>query len=68
MPECQNCGEFVSETYVRVRARDQLDGVHCCPHCPDRIWDGSKIREARSVRRSGNADWNTDHSTEVADD
>lgn len=51
MPECQNCGSFVSVDYVRVFAPDDHDQPRVCPYCPDKIRDGASIREARSKRR-----------------
>ncbi|MFB6146151.1 MAG: hypothetical protein ABEJ08_00505 [Halobacteriaceae archaeon] len=50
MPECQNCGSFVTEQYVRVFAPDGHDQPRVCPHCEDVIRDGAEIREARSTR------------------
>ncbi|SEO52306.1 hypothetical protein SAMN04487948_10360 [Halogranum amylolyticum] len=52
MPECQNCGSFVTVDYVRVFAPDGLDKPRVCPHCEDMIRDGGSIREARSTRRT----------------
>lgn len=55
MPECRNCGAFVSKRYVRVRSRDDGEaGVSVCPHCPDRTRsaDGHP-RETRGSRDTG---------------
>ena len=51
MPECANCGSFVTEGYVRVFAPTDHETVRVCPACPDMIRDGSEVREARSHRR-----------------
>lgn len=50
MPECQNCGSFVTEAYVRVFAPTGVDSPRVCPDCEDLIRDGAQIREARSSR------------------
>ncbi|MFB6126487.1 MAG: hypothetical protein ABEJ79_04210 [Halolamina sp.] len=50
MPECQNCGSFVTESYVRVFAPEELDGPRVCPSCEDKVRDGADVREARSRR------------------
>ncbi|WP_449271723.1 DUF7563 family protein [Halogranum amylolyticum] len=50
MPECQNCGSFVTESYVRVFAPNGSEHPRVCPHCEDKLRDGSEIREARSRR------------------
>lgn len=50
MPECLNCGAFVTERYVRVFAPDGYDQPRVCPHCEDVIRDGNDVREARSTR------------------
>ncbi|WP_246279880.1 DUF7563 family protein [Natronomonas salina] len=51
MPHCQNCGSFVTTTYVRVVTPDEVDHPRVCPYCPDLIRDGAEVREARSKRR-----------------
>ncbi|MFC6724578.1 hypothetical protein ACFQE1_09365 [Halobium palmae] len=51
MPECQNCGSFVTENYVRVFAPDGMEHPRVCPRCEDKLRDGSEIREARSKRQ-----------------
>jgi hypothetical protein len=51
MPECQNCGGFVTEQYVRVFAPSEMETVRVCPQCPDKLRDGAEIREANSSRR-----------------
>ncbi|WP_164974775.1 DUF7563 family protein [Halegenticoccus tardaugens] len=50
MPECQNCGAFVTERYVRVFAPDGYTDVRVCPACEDKVRDGASVREARSKR------------------
>lgn len=51
MPECQNCGSFVSEAYARVFTPDGTQHPRVCPHCDDKLRDGADVREARSTRR-----------------
>ena len=51
MPECQHCGSFVSEDYVRVFTPEGSKNPRVCPFCPDKIRDGASVREARSKRR-----------------
>ncbi|MFC6904857.1 DUF7563 family protein [Halalkalicoccus tibetensis] len=50
MPECQNCGSFVTEAYVRVFTPADVDAPRVCPDCEDLIRDGAEIRKARSSR------------------
>ena len=52
MPTCQNCGEFVTEAYVRVFTPEAVadSGPRVCPYCEDKLRDGADIREARSSR------------------
>ncbi|WP_438267384.1 DUF7563 family protein [Haladaptatus halobius] len=52
MPECQNCGTFVTADYARVFTPDGIDDPRVCPSCPDVIRDGATVREARSKRRN----------------
>jgi len=52
MPECQNCGSFVTDAYVRVFTPDGVSQPRVCPNCEDKIRDGAEVREARSTRRS----------------
>jgi NAD-dependent SIR2 family protein deacetylase len=51
MAECDNCGEFVTDQYVRVFAPTGMDTVRVCPQCPDMMRDGSDVREAKTPRR-----------------
>lgn len=51
MPECNNCGSFVTQNYVRVFAPTGMDNPRVCPRCEDMVRDGSNVREARSVRQ-----------------
>ena len=50
MPECQNCGSFVTEAYARVFTPPSEEDPRVCPECEDKIRDGARIREARSSR------------------
>lgn len=50
MPECQNCGEHVSEQYARVFTPDELENPRVCPFCPDKLREKGDIRDARSPR------------------
>jgi NAD-dependent SIR2 family protein deacetylase len=52
MPECSNCGEFVTEQYVRVFGPTGLDTVRVCPHCENLVRKGAEVREAKSPRHS----------------
>lgn len=49
MPECLNCGAFVTPDYVRVFSPSG-DDVRVCPDCPDMVRDGADVREARADR------------------
>lgn len=53
MPDCQNCGSFVTREYVRVFAPEDVeDGVRVCPECPDKIRDpDGTVRDARVNRQ-----------------
>ncbi len=51
MAECENCGEFVTEQYVRVFAPTGMDTVRVCPKCPDMVREGGDVREAKSPRQ-----------------
>jgi len=52
MPECENCGSFVTRDYVRVFSPND-DAVRTCPYCPDKIrGEGGDPRDARSQRRT----------------
>jgi hypothetical protein len=50
MPECENCGGFVTDQYVRVFAPTGMDTVRVCPNCPDMVRDNGGVREAKSPR------------------
>ncbi|SEW11748.1 DUF7563 family protein [Halobacterium jilantaiense] len=52
MPECQNCGSFVTEDYVRVFTPNEHSAPRVCPNCEDKIRDGADVREARSTRQN----------------
>lgn len=51
VPECSNCGAFVSRAYMRVLVPEDLSDPRVCPFCEDRIRDGAGVRAARSSRR-----------------
>jgi hypothetical protein len=51
MAECDNCGGFVTDQYVRVFAPTGMDTVRVCPQCPDMVRKGGEVREAKSPRR-----------------
>ena len=50
MPECLNCGSFVTKDYIRVFAPPDAEAARVCPACEDKIRDGTEIRDARSPR------------------
>ena len=50
MPECENCGKFVTVQYVRVFAPTGMETVRACPNCPDLVRRNGEIREAKSSR------------------
>jgi len=52
MAECDNCGAFVTEQYVRVFAPPGMDTVRVCPNCPDMVREGGDVREAKSPRHN----------------
>jgi hypothetical protein len=52
VPECENCGSFVSRDYVRVFAPDGFENARVCPRCEDAIREGAAVRDARSRRVS----------------
>ena len=51
MAECENCGEFVTEHYVRVFAPNGMESVRVCPKCPDMVRRDGEVREAKSPRQ-----------------
>ena len=51
MPECQNCGAFVTKVYTRVFTPPGVENPRVCPECEDKVRDGADVREARSRRR-----------------
>jgi hypothetical protein len=51
MPECENCGEFVTDQYVRVFAPNEMETVRVCPQFSDMLRDGGDVREARVPRQ-----------------
>ncbi len=50
MAECQNCGAFVTDRYVKVFTPEQVDRPRVCPNCEDKIRDGADVRKPRSPR------------------
>ncbi|SFG36131.1 hypothetical protein SAMN04488063_1801 [Halopelagius inordinatus] len=52
MPECQNCGSFVTPAYARVFAPTEMEDPRVCPYCDDMVRDGADVRKARSPRNS----------------
>lgn len=48
MPKCQNCGEHVTEKYVRIFCPADRDHPKACPHCPDLMRVGTDVREKGS--------------------
>ncbi|WP_440008913.1 DUF7563 family protein [Halomicrococcus sp. SG-WS-1] len=50
MPECQNCGSFVTARYARVFTPPDVERPRVCPSCNDKVRDGADIRETRAPR------------------
>lgn len=50
MPECQNCGAFVTTAYARVFTPPGETAPRVCPDCPDMVRDGADVRKARATR------------------
>jgi len=48
MPECRNCGAFVTKRFVRVSEPEGADGARVCPECPDLKRDGAGTREKKT--------------------
>ena len=53
MSECENCGGFVTDQYVRVFAPAGRTNVRVCPNCEDKLRDGAEVREANATRNNG---------------
>ncbi|WP_172861755.1 DUF7563 family protein [Halopenitus persicus] len=53
MPDCQNCGTFVTPAYARVFTPNEIDEPRVCPSCEDAVRDGADVRSARSTRNTG---------------
>jgi NAD-dependent SIR2 family protein deacetylase len=51
MADCENCGAFVTEQYVRVFAPTGMETVRVCPSCPGMVREGGDVREAKSPRQ-----------------
>ena len=56
MPECQNCGSHVTESYARVFTPNHVDEPRCCPECKDKIRENGKVRDARAHRGGDSSD------------
>jgi|GEM_PF-441531 len=68
MPECQNCGEHVTEQYVAVFAPNGRTHPRCCPSCQDKIrGSDGKVRDARA-RRQGNGEDPVTYDPDLAAD
>jgi len=54
MPECANCGNTVSQQYVRVMAPEGRDTVRTCPDndC-ELIRQGAEVRDSRNHTQGG---------------
>ena len=52
MPECENCGAFVTDQYARVFAPPEIHGVRVCPNCKDKLRDKGNVLEAKSKRHT----------------
>lgn len=48
MPQCQNCGNRVSEQYAKVKW-DTVDDVPACPQCPDKKIEDGSVHEYRGL-------------------
>ena len=48
MPECQNCGSHVTDTYARVFTPDNVTSPRACPSCETVMRDRNGIREKRT--------------------
>jgi len=44
MPECQNCGSFVTDAYARVFTPTDQGEPRVCPNFEDKIRDGADDR------------------------
>ena len=51
MAHCRNCGEFVTDAYIRVFAPPGMETVRVCPNCEDMVREGADVREAKVPRR-----------------
>lgn len=49
MPDCQNCGAFVTKQYVRVFEPSEMDDASACPHCTNRNRIGTAMYESGSL-------------------
>jgi NAD-dependent SIR2 family protein deacetylase len=51
MPECQSCGEHVSDRYARV-CGDNEGRVTACPNCPGVKGTGTHLRNTAPPQHS----------------
>jgi len=42
MPECNNCGGFVTDQYARVFAPSEIHGVRVCPNRKNKLRSGGE--------------------------
>lgn len=66
MPECENCGAYVTKQYVRVFKPEHVDDPRACPECEDMLRKNGKPIPARSARHAGNAENDGSGKTEIA--
>jgi NAD-dependent SIR2 family protein deacetylase len=48
MPNCRNCGSFVTESYVRVFAPNGMTRPRVCPNCEDKTREKGDVRKKRN--------------------
>jgi hypothetical protein len=48
VPECQNCGAFVTERYLKVFEPEEVTSPRACPHCEDMVRRGKTVREKKN--------------------
>lgn len=52
MPDCANCGGWVTDQYARVFAPPGIRGVRVCPNCEDKLREKGQVRQAHSPRHT----------------
>ena len=52
MPDCENCGGWVTDQYARVFSPPETHGVRVCPNCEDKLREKGQVREAHSTRHA----------------